>query len=288
MPTISISWENPNYDIDETRVYKSDSPFDETTLPNNVITLLPTETILNDADIVGRDEPYYYMIGLYRSIDDNEVFSDLIIAQSQLTNNADVFGDGSTLIANFFNNNVDDSASGLPVTINGSVTYTEGVVDNAIVFDGPSYVEVNYSSLTNPSITSHSLWVRFDTADLNYTGRILSYYNSSGTVNTLVVNAGNVHWVVGNRAVINVDLPSGLMDGKFHHFVCNSEGKELYVNGVLQTSSSSESRTSHRSTGTIVYGEGYSGQDFIGSIDQARMFNKTLTQYDVSILYSER
>lgn len=147
-------------------------------------------------------------------------------------------------------------------------------------FDGINdYINISNSASLNPSQISISVWFK---TSLNITQVILGKHYSS----SYYINVGN--WGVG-LWTNGTSLASGatnLDDGKWHQVVgiCNGSYQWLYVDGAYSNSQAGTLGTDMydlligmRDTGTMY---------FNGSIDEIRLYNRTLSQAEITQLYT--
>ncbi len=161
----------------------------------------------------------------------------------------------------------------------------KGVPNSAYLFDGYNdYIEVNHSSSLNISQQiSISLWLKFETsAPYYYPYHMIEKHGS---------------WGIGQR---EFDIGCGvstynlfILDfepDRFYHFVLTYNGTTLsaYVNGVLRESTvgggAIPTTLNNLIIGKYTLAEGYY---FDGTLDDIRIYNRALTQQEISALYNE-
>jgi hypothetical protein len=177
------------------------------------------------------------------------------------------------------------------------------VSDGAFMFDGSGdYIEsLNITSLSGNQVLSTSVWVKFTSwtntnvdmvfslGDRTVSGNgkeyALAAYHSGANAptNGLYVS------IYGYNAIKSQIIPDL---NKWYHFVTTHDGSnhQIFINGVLVTSSASNGNVSLPTTGCdLVLGGDTSAsrsQFMNGSIANFRLFNRALTQDEVWQLYA--
>jgi hypothetical protein len=218
----------------------------------------------------------------------------------------------SGLVANYpFNGNANDvSGNNLNGTVNGATLSTDrfGNSSAAYSFDGNDYIIVNDNDLLDfQSDTDFaiSLWALVSPTQ-----------NPNGTINDILrkwsgdaqgypfsisfVNQNAAAFAQNKFLVVRYDgsncgnAPSGyspaINRSEFYHIVMSKEGSTIrqYVNNILvsETTDNTSCTTSNNSPMTI----GSRGQlvtFFTGKIDDIKIYNKALSEEQVSMLYFE-
>ncbi len=196
------------------------------------------------------------------------------------------FDEGSGTVAN------DSSGNGNTGTINGATWTTGKVGSGALSFDGTSsYVSLG-SSASLSGITypySISLWFKsstnqskilfsFDTNDASSDQAIL-LANSSG---------GNNQWIIAGNKYANVyPTINNLSDGQWHNVVVERDSSNnalIYVDG---NNFSTNNTSAYSVSNMVIGGRGAGTYPFNGSIDEIRIYNRTLSASEVSNIYNE-
>lgn len=199
-----------------------------------------------------------------------------------------------------FNGNAnDESGKGNNGTVSGATLTTDrfGSANKAYSFNGSS----NYISTTknylNPVLISYSVWFKTTTTS---GGKILGLGNSqTGLSNNYdrhiyMANNGKLFWGVysGGGRVINTS--QSYNDGKWHHVVASlsSNGMYLYIDGIFIakdiTITSADSFTGFFRIGfdrTAGWPSAPGSDYFNGSIDDIRIYNRTLLDSEIKSLY---
>lgn len=199
----------------------------------------------------------------------------------------DPFKDGSgKALYRLEGNALDESGNynGTPT----SVTYGSGRFGRCAVFNGStSQITSSYSSSSN-SVQSFSFWFKANASSFSsllgcsdnstYGGIIVQWY-----LNKLQILTSNSSGNAWNSLVTT----STLAINTWHHAVVVLTGSAIsvYINGVLDGSISSLSASA--SLRSMWVGYGGAGSCFNGSIDEVRIFNRALTQPEVTALYNE-
>ena len=182
----------------------------------------------------------------------------------------DIFGDGSTIATYTLDGNANDLGgvhNGTPT----NVTYTTGKIEQCGVFAGNALIDV-------PSITSagaFSFWFKINTA-VTICG--LMSVNSK----EVLIAAGRLGCAYGNTLYHKLTVSTGT----WYHVVYNLADNTFYVNGnLLSTISTEGCGVTYRAL--LIGRRQYLAQYFNGLIDHVRIFNRALTQAEVTQLYNE-
>ena len=234
-----------------------------------------------------------------------------------LTDSVQVFGADGTYSSNVAlyqldsdggtTNNVPDTTGNYNGTAT-NVTYATGYIGNAAVFNGSSSkITLPTGSPFNDSntIKAVSVWVKADTStsrvfplSISSTSNLSDYWyiGYMGDLNAIYVATRD-----GSSSNQSVAYATITPDTNWHHLVVQitATEKEIYLDGVKQTITNSNSGTG-TNTSWISY-PSYSGtvqgvigilrlsspQYSDGSIDQVRIFDKSISAEDVATLYAE-
>ena len=189
----------------------------------------------------------------------------------------------------------DYSGFGNNGTVNGAIWNSTGGYDGfgAYLFDG---VNDNIRFGTAPSLDgkanfSISAWIKTEgsSADQTIIQQRDSGYNGEYWVR--VTSAGLVNFVVyGNSAYqFNINSATEVDDGLWHHVVVEREGAtgRIYIDGNLDASASGTVRDLDDTIGVAI---GYDIRDnnhpFNGSIDDVKIFNRSLSSAQIYSLYN--
>lgn len=193
-----------------------------------------------------------------------------------------------------FNGNANDmSINTNNGTVNGATLTTDrfGLNNRAYYFNGvDNYISIPHSSTLNMNgPLSFSVWVKPET--LSGTRMIFGKSNYTNKTNYLlrIKPNGYIQWEY-NGYTDTDSVPLQL--NTWHHIVVTASGpgqiKRVYIDKILikETTSSSGPFGFISNPLTIGY-RSISGEYFMGSIDDIRMYNKVLTETEINELFNE-
>ncbi len=216
-----------------------------------------------------------------------------------------------------FNGNAnDESGNGNNGTVNGATLTSDrnGVANKAYSFDGSDWIEVMNSTTIQPSTAfSISAWVFVESSQPslggNYT-RIISKNHSEAQnfatyqlitgLNTgygkagVCIRTGSGISAAGNNGIYTWTGATNNLIGQYQLIVGTYNGSELkiYQNGVLSSSLNYTGNLFYDS-GKLWFGRGKSGASapgtdmfFNGKIDDIGIWNRALTQTEITTLYN--
>lgn len=178
-------------------------------------------------------------------------------------------------------------------TVNGA-TPTTGIRSQAYSFDGTDD-DISFSN--PPPITGSmtvSMWARYDTANTNH------------TINNYGGGTGTQHFILGLGAASSAGYPSFFIDdgstsvaafqptvvttGVWYHLVGvyddTSKDAKIYINGTLAAKSSFGGTTPNWQERPMFFGYSpYGGSRTDGVIDDVRIYDRALSQAEISALY---
>ena len=218
----------------------------------------------------------------------------------------DVFGDSSCLALYQLDGNANDKSGNYNGTAS-NVTYAQGYINDAGVFNGSSSIIALHSTAFKLTTYSFSGWIYSD--DYNQSGVGIydggleqpgngTWYGLSIIVNSSKISSygGDVAGVGGSGFYTGGSSNTTLSNGTWNHVVFVISGTSItgYINGSQDTGLSrtlganiqyaSTSNTFHLGSRKGTFGTyGY----FNGKIDQARIFNKALSASEITTLYKE-
>lgn len=170
------------------------------------------------------------------------------------------------------------------------VSFNNGVISNALSFDGGDYLTISSDpSLNLTTELTYSAWINW--ADLGdsqqyiftngNTQNSLSIINDGGANDSLVEFSLNIDGVV--RTIVST---STIPSGDWTHVTATYDGLEmrLYVDGLLENNQSYPGNVRGFLSDNYV---GYSGVDsfYQGQIDEVKIFNIQLSNLEVLKLY---
>jgi len=236
-------------------------------------------------------------------IDSNKEVEVENVTSSDSTQVLDIFGDGSCIATYTFDGSANDLSGNYNGSWSGTEQYDTGKFGQAAKFDGSGYVEIN--SLNNPfkndftvafwfkalervdEINGRSDCVFAGNTDYRFGLALREYYSASGNL--------EMRWSIGDGNSW-VEYFGPKKDGslndttKWYFLVLTKSGHlyKFYRNGVLwyqyEASHSDYSGDAFVRMGIWGNNEYY---DTKCLIDQVRIFNRSLTEKEIKILYNE-
>jgi hypothetical protein len=185
-------------------------------------------------------------------------------------------------------------------TIYNSLATTNqyGVANKALNFNGPSnFIDTNYDySLNYNEGTTFSLWVKFATIDTE--GKVKNIFGKNNR-EYILSQIDNKIWFTqwDSKGLYAIQLTSNtnLQINRWYNIVLVYSSVEkqtyLYIDGVIDASSSTLSSSFENSNGTLKIGRGYpdigaaSSTFFLGAIDDFSIYNRTWSSYEVKLNY---
>ncbi|MDW7746596.1 LamG domain-containing protein [Halomonas sp.] len=285
---ITVRWVDMNYGEVEQRVYRSTSPLDPQNLPAALGVVGPgVEKYMDDTAVEG--ETYYYRVESVAP-DNTTYLSDEFQITADLAYPVDV-------VCYF----TGDAVSGSTVTeetgtYNGEII---GTVDQVVGSDGfalsfpgstSSYVRFGQSLFTTVDEFTLSLWIK--TTDRGaWLTKVASTFSNNGFIFFRNVTA-QTHFRVASGGTLStgIDFVTTIWDGEWHHIAAtySADGMKLYVDGVLDNSSSEYIGTLNISTSAYWnIGRDSRGQDPINAdIDNLRIYEYELSAAGVAGLFN--
>jgi hypothetical protein len=169
----------------------------------------------------------------------------------------------------------DSSGNGNTLTNNGGVDFVNGKIGNAAEFDESNYLSVSLSGITKNS--SASVWI--NQSSQNETPLVLG---QTGIGNISIRDDGYIGAFLGDFGVITSDVVADF--GDWYHIVGIYDGVifKLFVNGVLKATQS----TSRFLDNNLLYIGGEGGGQFNGLIDAVGIWNRALSDAEITALYN--
>ena len=190
------------------------------------------------------------------------------------------------LVANFpLNNTPNSSVGNYTGTVNGVVTYTtdrKGEA-NAAMQGGSGYITASSSifSFTRSATFSVSIWFTADA--VTSSGRLLSTENPEGNFRISKYNLNNIAVQFGDY--IRYDVTNA----EWHHLVYtyNNNLEKVYIDGnLVATNTDSSTETLNYGSPFTIGAKAASAFDrWAGKIDDVRIYNRTLAEYEVKRLF---
>lgn len=196
----------------------------------------------------------------------------------------DIFNDGSGVALYTFDNHANDSGNRYNGYTVGSVSFVSGKFNQAASFNDAGSINTNWK----PNLPERSISVWFSSTDTS--GYIISTAGRGGEYGFGIYHNGTNSIApftqIGNTNPYNQQYTH---NAGFNHLVLNiKSGKtNVYINGVKQIESNA-TFTLPQDTNNLRFGQfAGNGYNLTGLIDQARIFNRILTQEEVTQLYNE-
>ncbi len=185
-----------------------------------------------------------------------------------------------------FNGNAnDESGNGNHGTVNGATLTSDrnGKTNSAYRFDGKSFISSNQNNfpIGNNSRTV-SCWFKLEKEDLNFK-MILSYGNySASNLFAIGFYQKTNEFYFSNHS--NALFKRKLNLNQLYNITITYNGSDyiLYIDGVYVTS---EKAITNTTSGFFYIGKDPGGGNFIGLIDDIAIFNRALTQEEITALY---
>jgi alpha-L-fucosidase len=189
----------------------------------------------------------------------------------------------------------DSSGNNNTGTVSGATWTTSGHNTGALSFDGVNdYVAVNSSSSLNLTKFTVAMWVNLTSlpaansyyalavkgADLSENYELLVGYPSAGSIHF------PIKWTDGTRS--GDSSSTQLTAGAWKHVVVTYDGTnaKVYINAVLDTTKT-YGKTPQTNTGQLIIGNETSmTRYFKGKMDEVRIYNRALSQTEVTSLYN--
>ena len=230
-----------------------------------------------EAASLSADRVSSYIVGaIKKAIELSRSFSD--------RNLAAVSGVGSGLVGHWTldaisgNTFPDSSGSGNLGTAEGIVSTSAGTISNAVLFNGSNQrIIIGNQSAVNLSQGTISAWIKTPAAGSNFRSIIAKqsaygmflFNNEFG-----VYDWGSQKWS-GSGVTLN--------DGAWHHVACSfssgvQNGTKCFVDGIQKISTTILVQNQGE---RLMIAEANAGQYFAGSIDDVRLYNRTLSAEEI-------
>lgn len=177
-------------------------------------------------------------------------------------------------------------------TLNGTNWNAGGRLSGCLSFNGTT----NYVQLSNALRNDFSISFWAKTTQIAGTG---NWYNGAGLVDADVSGGANDFGtaLVGGRFAFGIGNPdttilstTSINDGAWHHCVATRQQAtgtmRVYVDGNLQATGTGTKNTLSAPT-TMLFGKAAAGANYFnGSLDEVKLFTRTLSSNEVAALYS--
>jgi len=200
----------------------------------------------------------------------------------------------------FDGNANDQSGNGNNGAVNGANLTTDrfGNVDSAYSFDGNSSINTNYQGISNQNARSISFWLKQNFSIPSGSEQVLSLYGGSDM-------GSGFDPIILNNSFPGIDLGASYVAYNFnllddwHLYTATYDNKDganvmaikIYIDGILMSIVQSQFQgTNTLMTGNSVnlrFGSSFtSGQGFVGKLDDIAIYNRALTQSEITQLYT--
>ena len=208
--------------------------------------------------------------------------------------NAQIPTTGLVAKYSFTGNANDESGNSNNGTVNGAALTTDrfGIANSAYSFNGVNnYIDCgNGSSLQLANDITTCLWVKSNNLVLNTPLSKYTTPTGPGWENTLHADGTTSFggrapssYSTSNHSAINV------LDGNWHFLVGQREGSvwKIFVDGVLSNQNTASSGNIANSLNLTIGCASQLNYFYSGLIDDVRIFNRALSQTEISALYNE-
>jgi len=188
-------------------------------------------------------------------------------------------GSGSTAADSWDNNDG---------TVNGATWTTDSQQGGyALSFDGTDdVVDVPNNSNLEPDNVSVSVWIKTSgsAGDYIYKKEVGSTFNKINLISDNTVRAT----MSAGGGTVDLDSTTSVGDGSYHHICMTYDGSEfeLFIDGSSKATDTSLSGPCDYTQENIIIGNNGFSNSFSGIIDDLRLYNKGLSDTEVSNLYS--
>ncbi len=251
--------------------------------------------------IIGKDS--FYEGGYFKGLIDEIQIYDYALSDSEIMQyyeNTKPFR--NTLLARYTFNNcdaADDSGNENNGSVNGGVTFTDGVKGKAANFDGKSgYIKIKNNTMLNfSSKFSICMWIKGDPVQNQiYTIISKGHYPFNGWIiqSEALKEGGEPYFLYGdgNKFVQNFIAPdSSIIDGVWHFIAITKDpvtGLKTYKDGLRVSSHSDAiSRMSNPHEFDLIIGMDtvYAGRYFKGLIDEVQIYDYALSDDEIIKYY---
>lgn len=179
----------------------------------------------------------------------------------------------------------DRSGAGNTGTLTNGPAITEGRSGQALSFDGTDdYVSIADSDVFTPSTISVAFWSKSDTIST----QPVYIHRSSDSSRIDIFVGPNIYCTFSNGTTYNTGFYSSTWDTSWHYVVCMWDGTTVstYLDGVLVKTESFSGTLPNISASVNIGRRSSTSSYFDGSIDEVRVYNRTLTAAEIKGLYN--
>jgi hypothetical protein len=188
----------------------------------------------------------------------------------------------------------DGSGNGQDAQVVGTVGAAGGISDGqAILFSPNGYIQAGGNPAAGRTNVSFSLWFKTDQPGENYKLASAAWWDWGPGSGWIMATHLPEFWSDDTRSLYLPDLPNndnGFLAGEWNHEVVTYDGDRIreYTNGQLindwPTTGAPIGQGQAMAVGSWPQFWGY---DFYGSLDEFKMFARSLTQEEVLVLYNQ-
>ncbi len=178
-------------------------------------------------------------------------------------------------------------------TFIGSPTWDNGIISSALYFDGDDYVYVTGDSLdVSNGMFTISLWIKPE--EVTGYKSVFGHQTTAPSdrypciyVKDVTTTSGSIHFGFGTGSVWKSHTAYGVLDGanRWYHIVYSLDSindiEKLYVNSE-QVFSTTEGSTPTNKKEVYI---GRSSSNFLGTIDEVRIYNDALNEDEIKQLF---
>ena len=262
-------------------VYRSETPMDTDTLPSPLASVGGDVSVYEDVGDIVKGDTFYYRV-------DAEDTGGAIASGEETVFNAygfkrdihDIFNDGSIIATYNFNDNANDAGGNYNGT-ETDIAYGDGIVGKAL---SDSFTEIPITTELDNGY-SFSAWIYMVGRDDNISQFFftsLELYYAGGLSN------GNNEFRIGHKGTL-YNFNNTLENNKWQHVVVSQPASGdpiVYLNKAPQTKTGESlgyPEDAIPGVSSVTIGD----YEWKGKIDQARFFNRTLSQEEVNELYAQ-
>lgn len=205
--------------------------------------------------------------------------------------------DGKDMPQGQVNDRSGNGNHGSMTNMSTSTAYAEGVIGQALKFDGSNdYVltGLTSSAIFTDATSSIAYWARStsQTFSIAKSGLSAGFFLQNGGANSIQLKCGGC--INGNRASDN-DIVTN--DGQWHHFVAllttdtasaSGNSAHIYIDGELHDGTYTQATAPYVTDGSnplIIGARIVSPSYFSGAIDDVRVYNRALSADEIRALY---
>ncbi len=259
-------------------------------IPNEIPLLdTTTNTQIESFTEIAKDDEMLLVVDNNDTVLDitlNSVDTDTIDSTQTL----DIFNDSSCVACYPFDSDANDLSGNYSGTWDGTEQYDTGKYGQAAKFDGDSYID-------NTSINgmrSISFWFRIE--DPSVVQYLCDFTNSKDNISLMIAIQDSKVLITNTISTSTKPLYTpndGLVKPNiFYHLVVNviDDDVFVYINNIISLQSgNSNNWTTVKGSGIKIGSDfNYGNNKLKGLIDQVRIFNRALTEDEITKLYNEQ